>query len=68
MYYAKFENKTGIYVDCCGVRYDVCEIRRLRNAHGINVGYEPFDSLEEALRKWNLSRKETSRQDLDEVP
>lgn len=37
-----------------GTRYSVCSARRVRNSDGVNVGYEEFSSLEEAVRAWNL--------------
>ncbi len=53
-YYAKFKSPDGEYVDSTGVRYDVSAVRRVRNHQGVNVGYEEFATLEEALEAWNL--------------
>lgn len=39
-----------------GTRYAVCSARRVRNSDGVNVGYEEFSSLEEALEAWGLCR------------
>ena len=54
MYYARFESADGAYVDASGVRYDVSEVRRVRSAAGVNVGYVQFPSLEAALEAWGL--------------
>lgn len=53
-YYAKFKSPDGEYVDSTGVRYDVSAVRRVRNADGVNVGYEEFFSLEAALKEWGV--------------
>jgi hypothetical protein len=53
-YYAKFKSPDGEYVDSTGVRYDVSAVRRVRSPQGLNVGYVPFPSLEDALEYWGL--------------
>lgn len=53
-YYARFESADGVYADAAGLRYDVCEVRRVRSPQGLNVGYVPFPSLEDALEHWGL--------------
>lgn len=53
-YYAIFESPDGAYADAAGLRYDVCEVRRVRSPQGLNVGYVPFPSLESALEHWGL--------------
>lgn len=53
-YYARFECADGAFVDACGLRYDVVSVRRVRDKLGINVGYAPFSSMEEALAAWGL--------------
>ena len=54
MFFAKFECTDGAYVDAQGARYDVVSVRRVRNRSGVNVGYEEFPSLEDALAAWGL--------------
>ena len=63
MYYARFESADGAYADANGARYDVSEVRRVRNAHGVNVGYVPFPTLEAALEAWGL--RELTMNELD---
>lgn len=45
----------GDYVDSEGNRFSIAAARRIRTAAGVNVGYAPFGSLEEALDYWELS-------------
>lgn len=54
MLYAKFEDSEGSYADSACRRYDVCVVRRVRSPQGLNVGYVPFPSLEDALEYWGL--------------
>lgn len=53
--FARFESADGEYVDAAGVRFAVSEVRRVRNAAGVNVGYEEFPSLQAALAAWGLT-------------
>ena len=48
-------DENGEWMDADGQRYSLSVVRRLRNAAGVNVGYEDFDSLEAALAAWGLS-------------
>lgn len=57
-YYAIFESPDGAYADAAGLRYDVCEVRRVRSPQGLNVGYVPFPSLESALEHWGLTSEQ----------
>lgn len=50
---------SGGFVDADGLRWSVSMARRVRSAAGVNVGYVPFASLEEALAVWGLSAVET---------
>lgn len=54
MYYKKTMMHDGLYVDADGVRWDVLAARRVRDAKGVNVGYEEFSSLDDALEAWGL--------------
>ena len=47
-------DENGEWMDADGQRYSLSVVRRLRNAAGVNVGYEDFDSLEAALAAWGL--------------
>ena len=55
MYYKKTMIHDGAYEDASGQRWDVCAVRRVRDAKGVNVGYEEFPSLEAALEAWGLA-------------
>ena len=55
MYYKKTMMHDGPYADAAGKRWDVCEARRVRDAKGVNVGYEEFPSLDDALAAWGLA-------------
>ena len=50
---------SGGFVDADRLRWSVSMARRVRSAAGVNVGYVPFASLEEALAAWGLSAVET---------
>ena len=54
MYYKRIMMLDGPYVDAAGQRWDVCAAFRVRDAKGVNVGYEEFPSLEDALAAWGL--------------
>ena len=49
---------SGGFVDADRLRWSVSMARRVRSAAGVNVGYVPFASLEEALAAWGLSAVE----------
>ena len=55
MYFKKSPDPMGEYVDAAGNRFSIAAARRIRTADGVNVGYVPFGSLEEALDYWELS-------------
>lgn len=54
MFYKLILDEYGDYVLPDGRRCCVAAARRMRNRQGMNVGYEEFPSLEEAVRAWNL--------------
>lgn len=54
MFYAKFTDREGCYMDADGVRFSISSARRVRSPQGVNVGYEEFPSLEDALAAWGL--------------
>lgn len=55
MYFKKLPDPMGDYVDAAGNRFSIAAARRIRTAAGVNIGYAPFGSLEEALDYWELS-------------
>ena len=59
MYFRKKTDPMGEYVDSAGNRFSIAAARRIRTASGINVGYIPFDTLEEALAFWSIIVIET---------
>lgn len=54
LYYKLVQDEAGEYVAADGTRYFVAAARCVRNSKGLNVGYTPFPSLEEALAAWGL--------------
>ena len=56
-------DENGEWMDADGQRYSLLVVRRLRNAAGVNVGYEDFDSLEDALAAWGLHLDALDRKD-----
>lgn len=58
MYFKKWPDPMGDYVDAEGKRFSLALARRVRSAAGVNVGYVPFASLEDALAAWGLSAVE----------
>lgn len=54
MFYQKLADVEGNYVNDSGERFSISAVRRVRNPKGVNVGYEEFTSLEDAVRSWNL--------------
>lgn len=54
MFYKKEQDDLGDYADEQGNRYRVTFARRIRCAQGVNVGYEEFPSLADALAAWGL--------------
>ena len=59
MFFRKDMDASGGFVDADRLRWSVSMARRVRSAAGVNVGYVPFASLEEALAAWGLSAVET---------
>ena len=55
MYFKKTLDVRGDFVDSEGRRYALSMTRRIRSSSGVNVGYEPFDSLQSALTAWHIS-------------
>lgn len=56
MFFKRIQDVNGDYIAEDNTRYVVSSARRVRNPHGINIGYEEFPSLEDALKAWNLTQ------------
>ena len=54
MYYKLDAAPSGEYMANDGYRYTITVARRIRTDAGVNVGYEPFESLQDALAAWEL--------------
>jgi hypothetical protein len=64
MWYKKTENLRGAYVDIEGKCYLVKECSNVQHPDGRKneeLGYTQFESMEECLTAWNLTRVETKR-------
>ena len=59
MYFKKWPDPMGDYVDAEGKRFSLALARRIRTSAGVNVGFLPFASVELALEHWGLSFGET---------
>lgn len=58
MYFKKTLDTVCDFVDSDDFRYALSVTRRIRSSAGVNVGYEPFESLQAALDAWELSSLE----------
>lgn len=54
MYFKKTPDSSGEFMAVDGTRYSLTCAKRIRTRDGVNIGYEPFDSLEAAMCAWNL--------------
>lgn len=54
MYFRKQPDPQGGFIAADNTRFTVFTARRVRSADGINVGYEQFASLADALAAWGL--------------
>lgn len=54
MYFKKNPDVLGNFVAADGSCYSIAAARRIRTATGINIGYEAFESLQDALAAWEL--------------
>ena len=50
----KILDMDGAWVSADGLRYTLLVVRRLRDSNGLNVGFEDFSSLADALEHWGL--------------
>ena len=54
MVYKKIQNDNGDYKDAQGVRWDVMEANEAWTPQGMNVGWDEFGNMDEALRAYDL--------------
>jgi hypothetical protein len=54
MVYKKIQNPEGDYKDVQNVRWDVLEAHEAWTPEGMNVGWDAFESLEEAAGYYGL--------------
>lgn len=50
----KILDSDGVWMGADGQRYSLLVVRRMRDARGVNEGFEDFDSLDDALEAWGL--------------
>lgn len=55
MVYKKAQNEVGNYIDVQQVRWDILEAHEAWTPQGKNVGWDAFDSLEEAAQAYGLT-------------
>lgn len=55
MVYKKIQNEQGSYVDKKQVRWDILEAHEAYTPQGKNVGWEEYDSLEQAANAYGLT-------------
>lgn len=55
MVYKKVQNEEGNYIWQDGNRYDILEAHEAYTPEGINVGWDEFESLEEAASYYGLT-------------
>ena len=58
MYFKLNPDAAGDYIDKDGKRYSISVARRIRTAAGINVGYQAFEGIDEALTEWGVTALE----------
>lgn len=54
MVYKKIKNEQGDYKDNQNIRWDVLEAHEAHTPEGLNVGWDEFASMEEALQEYGL--------------
>lgn len=55
MVYKKIQNEEGNYIDAEQVRWDILEAHEAYTPEGKNVGWDEFESLEEAASYYGLT-------------
>ena len=54
MVYKKIQNEQGSYIDKQQVRWDILEAHEAYTPQGKNVGWDEYDSLEQAAKAYGL--------------
>jgi hypothetical protein len=54
MVYKKIQNEQGSYIDKQQVRWDILEAHEAYTPQGKNVGWDEYDSLEQAANAYGL--------------
>lgn len=54
MVYKKIQNEQGSYIDKQQVRWDILEAHEAYTPQGKNVGWDAFDSIEQAAQAYGL--------------
>lgn len=55
MVYKKIQNEQGSYIDAEQVRWDILEAHEAYTPQGKNVGWDEYDSLEQAAQAYGLT-------------
>lgn len=55
MVYKKIQNEQGSYIDKQQVRWDILEAHEAYTPQGKNVGWDEYDSLEQAAQAYGLT-------------
>lgn len=55
MVYKKVKNEAGDYKDSQDVRWDILEAHEAWTPQGLNVGWDAFDSIEQAAEAYGLT-------------
>lgn len=55
MVYKKVQNEEGNYIDKQGTRWDILEANEAYTPQGKNVGWDEFESLEQAAKSYGLT-------------
>lgn len=55
MVYKKTQNEEGNYIDAQQTRWDILEAHEAWTPEGKNVGWDEFDSLEQAAQAYGLT-------------
>ena len=54
MVYKAVESEYGAYIDESGARYEIFEATRVATPQGENVGWDKYDSLDDAMADYKL--------------
>lgn len=54
MVYKKIQNPEGNYIDVQQTRWDILEVHEAWTPQGLNVGWDEYESLEQATQAYGL--------------